>query len=62
MIGRSSNLQNKHKIEEYIVQGRNCRTVEEFLNEKNDRKNRRDVVMDKKKMLVNGMLFFRELY
>ena len=62
MVGKTANLQNKEKIHKYILEGRNCRNVNEFLNEKNDRLRDRQAVMDKKKLLVHGMLFFNDIY
>ena len=62
MIGKTSNLENKKDLHKYILDGRKCKNVSEFINEKNDRRIDRHKVMDKKKLLVQGMLFFNDIY
>ena len=63
-VGQSSRLASKEQLHKYILEGRNCRNVQEFFNERQSWKdpgNRKDV-LNKKMLVVKGKLLFSEIY
>lgn len=61
-LAKSKRIGNPKKIENYLLAGRKCRNMGEFINEKEGRLANIHDVIDKRMMVAESRLLFEEVY